>query len=165
MLYFAYGSNMLAARLQQRVPSAVAISTGYIHQHHLIFNKLGKDGSGKGNIAPHPVQRVYGVIYQMNVSERWRLDEAESLGLGYEHCWLEVQSSLGDKKILSYRAIKMARGLLPYSWYRDLILHGAIAHALPSAYIASLVSIPTIKDPDADRRQHHQSLLKMGTIA
>lgn len=165
MLYFAYGSNLLTGRLQQRVPSAIAVTHGYIEQHHLVFNKLGRDGSSKANIEPHPHQRVYGVVYRMDPQELGALDQAESLGVGYEHYWVTVQSALGEQDALTYRAIQLATGLQPYTWYLDLIRSGAIAHGLPSDYIAALTACPTTLDPDPERRRRHHSLLNMSTPA
>ena len=46
--YFAYGSNMLALRLQKRCPSAVLIETATVEGYGVNFSKLGKDVSGKG---------------------------------------------------------------------------------------------------------------------
>jgi len=47
ILYFAYGSNMLSARLQERAPSATAIAIGKISGHRLCWHKRSRDGSGK----------------------------------------------------------------------------------------------------------------------
>ena len=47
---FAYGSNMLSARMRspERVPSARPMGVGYITGHRMTFNKVSwKDGSGK----------------------------------------------------------------------------------------------------------------------
>ncbi|PZD72483.1 hypothetical protein C1752_03689 [Acaryochloris thomasi RCC1774] len=165
MLYFAYGSNMLTARLQQRVPSATAVTSGHIERQHLVFNKLGKDGSGKANIEPHPHQRVYGVVYRMDPCELGPLDQAESLGVGYEHHRVTVQSALGEQEILTYRAIKLATGLKPYRWYLDLMLSGAMTHGLPPDYIAALATCPAALDPDSERRRRHHSLLNMSITA
>ncbi len=165
MLYFAYGSNLLTARLQERVPSAKAVATGYIKQHHLVMNKVGKDGSGKANIQPHPEQRVYGVVYRMDPAQQGALDQAESLGVGYEHHWVKVHLASGAQDILTYRAIQLASGLQPYRWYLGLILAGATAHKLPPAYIATLAAIPALTDSDSKRRLHHQSLLNVSITA
>ncbi len=150
---------MLTARLQQRVPSAVAVATGYITDHQLTFHKIGKDGSGKGTLEHHRDDRVYGVVHQMHPDELGSLNKAESLGIGYEHCRVTVQSSLGERKILTYQAIQTELGLMPYCWYRDLVVQGAISHRLPPTYIEALAAQPFIQDPDLERRQHHHSLL------
>ena len=165
MLYFAYGSNLLAARLRQRVPSAKAVATGFVEQHRLVFNKAGRDGSGKANIEPAPGQRVHGVVYQMTSNEQWMLDEAESLGVGYRHHWVQVRSSLSEQNIFTYQAISPVAALRPYRWYCDLILAGAAAHGLPSDYISALAAIPAAEDPDLGRCQLHQSILNMSPSA
>lgn len=161
MLYFAYGSNLLPARLQQRVPSAIATTTGYIHHCRLVFNKVGRDGSSKANIESAPNSRVYGAIYCMDPSEQWALDHAESLGIGYEHHWVTVHSESGESTALTYRALRTAPELLPYIWYRDLVVQGAEAHGLLPAYTAAIAQHPAITDPDPARRQRHQKLLNL----
>lgn len=47
---FAYGSNMLVARLTERVPSARPIGIGQLKGHVLRWHKRSKDGSGKCDI-------------------------------------------------------------------------------------------------------------------
>jgi len=49
--YFAYGSNMLKARLIERAPSALVRGTRYMEGYKIKHNKSSKDGSGKCNLA------------------------------------------------------------------------------------------------------------------
>ena len=71
-LNFSYGSNMFTRRLKDRCPSAEAIGTGFLKGHLLTFHKVSIDGSGKcdmestGNLS----DRVYGVIFRINVEEK-----------------------------------------------------------------------------------------------
>ena len=49
MLYFAYGSNMLTARLRERMPSCKPLGIAKLPGHALRFHKRSKDQSGKCN--------------------------------------------------------------------------------------------------------------------
>jgi gamma-glutamylcyclotransferase len=60
---------------------------------------------------------------------------------------------------LTYQAIQTELGLMPYCWYRDFVIQGAIEHGLPPAYIEALAAQPFIQDPDPERRQYHYSFL------
>ena len=77
--YFAYGSNLLSTRLQQRTPSARALAPAVLEGHALRWHKAGADGSGKCDVvavdgAGH---RVIGVVYEIARSEKPLLDAAE----------------------------------------------------------------------------------------
>src|ERR1700754_374107 len=67
-LSFAYGSNMLAKRLQARTPSATVHAVGYVEGHVLVFDKKSIDLSGKGNMRKTGdiANRVYGVVFRIN---------------------------------------------------------------------------------------------------
>ena len=82
MLYFAYGSNMLTARLKARVPSAVVVGLGLVEGHKLAFDKPSADGSGKCAMrAGNPEDRICGVLFTLDASEKGGLDDLE---VGYE---------------------------------------------------------------------------------
>ena len=86
--YFAYGSNMLTARLRERTPSAVLVGPAVLSNHALHFHHVSrKDGSAKCNILPGPGEResVHGVVFDIPAAEQPALDAAGSLyaeGLG-----------------------------------------------------------------------------------
>ena len=46
-LYFAYGSNLCANRMLERVPSARVIAPARVDDRQLSLGKQGRDGSGK----------------------------------------------------------------------------------------------------------------------
>jgi len=48
---FAYGSNMCTQRMRSRVPSAEAVTIGYVGQRQLVFHKRSSDGSAKADAA------------------------------------------------------------------------------------------------------------------
>ncbi len=84
--YFAYGSNMLTARLRERVPSAAAIGIGRLVGHALRWDKRsGRDRSGKCDAEATGRQEdvVWGVLFELDPDEKLALDRAEGLGVGY----------------------------------------------------------------------------------
>ena len=50
--------------------------------------------------------------------------------------------------------------LLPYDWYRALIVAGALEHELPESYVAALRDAVVRADPDAKRREKNLLLLQ-----
>src|SRR5258706_268593 len=84
---FAYGSNMSTRRLCERVPSARVIGVGVLKGHKLCWHKVSKkDGSGKCDAALTDAggAEVYGVLYEIALAEKPKLDSAEGLGAGYD---------------------------------------------------------------------------------
>jgi len=51
----------------------------------------------------------------------------------------------------------IAKGLAPYTWYKDLVLNGATEHGLPADYIAaSIEAVIATKDRDASRDKRNR---------
>jgi len=165
-LYFAYGSNMLSRRLQERTPSAKAIDTGYVEGRKLVFHKLGRDGSGKCDMQATGADRVYGVLFQLRRAEKPVLDHAEGLGTGYKEESVLVHLS-GSKKVhaITYAAIAIKPGVLPFDWYKSLVIAGALQHALPQSHIDWIRSFRAQPDPDSERREKHENLLHAARIS
>ena len=78
--YFAYGSNMFAARLRARVPSAKAIGTYTLPSHDLRFHKRSDmDGSGKCDAfeTGDAADFVMGRLFTIDAAEEGKLDGHE----------------------------------------------------------------------------------------
>jgi len=156
MHYFAYGSNMSVPRLCHRVPSALTLDVAVLYGHRLVFQKAGRDGSAKCDIAvtAHQADAVHGVLYTLDPKHKAFLDEAEGLGMGYEVKNVAVQRGDGSTLVaFTYFATRIDPQLQPYSWYLHHVIRGAKEHKLPGHYIASIASIGTVNDPDRDRHQ------------
>ncbi len=164
MLYFAYGSNMLSVRLRQRTPSAQALGPASLRGHVLKFNKQGRDGSGKGNIEVTGQRSdvVHGVVFRINPSEKYRLDQAESLGYGYAQKRVRVTTPLGQAlEGLTYYALRIDNTLHPYDWYKAFLMHGALEHDIPKSYRSTLEAVQAIKDPNLNRCQQNLAILNL----
>ncbi len=155
--YFAYGSNLHFSRLKQRVASARVIDKAILPGYQLAFHKHGADDSGKCNIIVGDAE-VHGVVYEIAEREQSLLDEHEA---GYTFHQVKVDTRTGTMPAYTYIAHdeKINHDLLPYHWYKLYVLQGALSHGLDADY-CSLISLQnSINDPDAERNDHHFSIL------
>ena len=166
ILYFAYGSNMYAARLRYRVPSCRFRFTAQLLRHRLCFHKRSSDGSGKCNAFATAASKdsVFGVVYEISSAEKPALDRAEGLGSGYRDECVSVRSPDGQEvQVRTYIADGDAIDdrLKPYSWYKDFVLKGAQEHGLPLEYIHSCIEpVLAVTDPDRKRDQSRRMEIK-----
>jgi gamma-glutamylcyclotransferase (GGCT)/AIG2-like uncharacterized protein YtfP len=141
LLNFAYGTNMLSARLRQRVPGARLIGAASLRGHALRWHKVATDGSGKCDImATEPDSVVHGVLYVIPPHEKMHLDRAEGLGYGYEEMDVQVECRTQMLKATAYVATRVDESILPI------------------AYVNELRSIDAKLDADAQRHAHHMAL-------
>jgi cation transport regulator ChaC len=159
--YFAYGSNMLTARLRapERCPSAEAQGIGTLSGRVLRFHKVSLDESGKCDIAAgKPEDVVHGVAFKIASSEREQLGEAEGCGKGYDVTEVDVVTSQGTIPCVTYIATRINDGLRPYDWYRSLVLAGALEHGLPEDYVTRIATTPAVSDPMPARKARQEAL-------
>ena len=157
MLYAAYGSNLHPVRLSLRLPGAIYKGTAAIPGRRLRFHKRSVDKSGKCNIATGD-GTIHVAVYKLTEAEKSRLAEIEGTGYtietldvpGFGECFTYVAA-------LSY----IDERLLPYSWYRELVLVGCEALSLPAEYIARIQDIPAINDPDEGRQADNMKIVDL----
>ena len=151
---------MLWKRIAQRVPSARPVGTATLHGHVLHWHKAGRDGSGKCDIVPtaSPGCLVHGVLYELARDEKYLLDAAEGLGQGYDEEEVSVETAFGPALAWTYRATATDPRLLPFTWYRALVVAGAREHGLPADYIQALAAVRAREDSDAARASLHWAL-------
>jgi hypothetical protein len=165
--YFAYGSNMLAERLQKRCPSATVISVAIATGWSLDFSKKSIDGSGKATIFSTKSGSVYGVVFEIAKSEMDALDKAEGCGFGYERndaFTISIIDSTDTIDAVTYIASSGHRDdkLFPYDWYKELVLTGAKKNRLPPEHISFLNKFPDKSDPKAKRKSRVDALKILG---
>jgi len=156
--YFAYASNMLTARLHERVPSALAIGIGKLVGHTLRWDKRsGWDGSGKCDAEATGRQEdvVWGVVFELDPEEKAALDQAEGLGAGYLEKTVHVVTESGPVTAVMYYANDKDASLRPYHWYKALVIAGAREHGLPASYRSRLQLVVTVSDPNPGRAGTH----------
>lgn len=161
--YFAYGSNMLLARLRERTPSCRFATAAVLPQHRLAFHKRGADRSGKCDafFTGQQEDRVHGVVYRIDAAEKAALDRAE--GEGYRARELTLIGADGEPlQAFAYIACSthIEPSLRPYSWYRALVLHGARVHGFPAEYTAAVEAVTTQLDADLRRARRLFRLLE-----
>lgn len=161
MINFSYGSNMLVRRLQERAPSARVLGTGVLTGYALRWHKVGQDRSGKCDALAtgNANDVVYGVLYEISARDKPALDAAEGLGAGYEEKAADIQTPAGVVRAHLYRATQTDAAMVPFDWYKALVVAGARQHALPAGYVAGLMAVRSIPDPDAARALLNESLL------
>lgn len=161
-LYFAYGSNMSPARLRavDRTPSAQCVGTARVAGYRLVFDKVGRDGSGKADCerSGMPMHVVHGVLFRIAHGDRPALDRAEDLGNGYDAFDIRVQTVSGSVSALTYLATRKDATLAPFTWYMQHVLNGARQGGLPPAYIADIEGVAAVRDLDVAREARELSL-------
>lgn len=143
--YFAYGSNMSRARLEARVGSVHdhgrARLDDYVHR----FSKLGRDGTGKGNIERAPGRSCWGVLYELDAAQLERLIDFE---MGYGATTLRVHPVLGDARpcpALSFVAHEIVAELRPKAAYVEFYRQGMVEHGIPESYVQMIASSPVFE--------------------
>ena len=142
---------MLTERLVARCSTAQAIGLAFVENYCIKFSKVSVDGSGKATIQSHENNKQYGVLFNIDQTQRGALDRAEGLGVGYEQIALEsvVNCSSGEiNSAYTYQAINLNPVLVPFDWYLALVIAGAEQHGLPANYIASLRQTKFKVDPN-----------------
>ncbi len=165
-LYFAYGSNMLSARLRERCPSARPVGIADAFGWAVRFHKHGRDGSGKASLAAAdtPEAKVPGVLYEIALYERGDLDRAEGRYLR-DDAFAVVLASTGVAATASTyiaEAETCRPGLQPFDWYVGLMLAGAREHGLDPGYIGMLAAVEAVADPDVERATLMINLATLG---
>ena len=162
MKYFAYGSNMLTERLQDRVSSANNPRPLALRGHRLRFHKKSSDGSGKCNIVETAFDAdvVHGVLFEVDDAQMSTLDCHEGVGYGYRRDEITVSLDGAGVKASVYVAEKKAidDALRPYRWYCDLVIAGAEQHRLPRHYVEGLRAVPFTHDPKPNRKTRLEAL-------
>lgn len=167
MVYFAYGSNMLTARMVSRCPGAKETGSAWLAGYVLRFDKGSNDGSGKGNLYltsdPHDI--VYGVLFDVPRSQLCDLDQAEK---GYDRKLVRVEV-LNSKPVDAETYIAQEANLdpdaMPYDWYMALLITGALSHDLPQTYVDSFRAVKARPDPDLNRPGRLEALRQLDKTA
>ena len=161
--YFAYGSNMLLERLQKRCKTAGFLGVVVAHGYTLAFSKKSKDGSGKATIARTASDdtALYGALYAIDLKDRAQLDRDE--GIGYYRTDEFVVRRVDNNEELTVTTYvakhsEIDNNMMPYHWYKKLILAGARQKKLPDSFIANLEARRSVHDPCPERAKRKEAL-------
>ena len=162
ILNFAYGSNMLGARILQRIPGAKLVGRGILRSYELKWHKVGQDGSGKCDVVSvnDRCSVVHGVVYALSSHEKELLDRFEGLGSGYDERNVEVEMTGTRVSAWIYHATNIDSSLLPFTWYRALVAAGAREHGLPAEYVGHILAVSARDDDNEARARSHFALCR-----
>ena len=161
MLYFAYGSNLLPARIEERLGRCPSKSTAWLDGYTLTFHKRGGDGSGKADAYRSGVDtdRVYGRLFQLTSAQKTELDGFEGPGYSCELVRVELVKDTAHAWIYVAKPEYVDLSLTPFDWYHQLVEQGARVALFPQEYVARIRNIASMGDPDVARSRKHFSLL------
>lgn len=137
LLYFAYGSNMLAEQMAERCPGAQLAGRGMLpHWRFLITTR------GTANIAPHKGAAVHGALWRCSPVHLQTLDEFEGVATGnYLRRRVRLHTHDGRQaSALVYTAARLYPGPARPHYLSTAVLPGARALQLPEEYISNLES-------------------------
>lgn len=163
--YFAYGSNMSNRRLLDRCSTANFLEIAKIESYILAFNKKSSlDKSGKANIIQTGKSStvVWGVIFEIEESQKTNLDTAEGKGKGYDEQTIKVIDSKGQEHecttYIATEAKYLDNALTPMDWYKEHCLIGAKEHNLPDDYISIIEGQTATIDTDIERAEKERKI-------
>ena len=135
--YFAYGSNLLKGRIEQRTGLVPPARTASLKNHRLAFNVHAEEAI-YANVIPCCKSIVWGAAYWCSRQMMDALDRHEGVATGYyRRSGVEVETENGERlQATAYVGGKsfVAEEGLPSGTYLRLILTGAKEHDLPEQY-------------------------------
>jgi len=164
IMIFSYGSNMYSKRLIERVQSAEIIGIGKSQGFKIEFSKKSKDKSGKATLirTTNKLDIIWGTISTILKKEKPLLDKAEGLGEGYNVECIHVKTeTCVDIYPITYIAEDsyIDKKLIPYSWYKTLVIEGAKENGLPEKYIEKLELQKAKEDKNIERAKCELKIL------
>lgn len=162
--YLAYGSNLHPGRIGARLDRCIALASVELRGWSLRFHKSSADGSGKCDLVADELSVAYGVVYEISSADKRRLDKIEGAGQGYHYARIGV-SGFGEASVYLAEDSHIDGRLAPYDWYHAFVLSGAQHHHFPPAYIAELLNVDAVSDPDQVRRAQNRAILESVTRA
>lgn len=151
---------MSEKRLLRRI-RALKLGVALLTGHSLRFHKSSEaDGSAKCDILETGKSEdiVFGVIYDIDQSQKHILDRYEGLGFGYDMKTVSVKLDDEFLEAFTYYATSIDTSLKPYHWYKQHVLEGAIENRMPEEYIGSIEAVEAITDKNAERRRRELSI-------
>ena len=141
--YFAFGSNMSAQRMRERLGWSPSRSGVILHDYEMIFNKHSNDG-GKANIMYSPGNIVEGILYSVNEEDLVILDKYEGVSSKqYKRYKIEVQDNNKNSiPAVAYKALNTGKVSAPTEEYLNYILKGR--EFLSPGYYTKLKSTETL---------------------
>ena len=152
LLYFAYGSNLPKAVVEQRVGPCERIGVAYITGYTLRFDKLSYiDHSGKCDAyyTGEAADRVWGAVYRFSEDQIAAMDELE--GPGYRRA--AVKATMGERVVEADLYLARPEAVNPdlplLDTYKACVLAGARELELPREYVDAIEAVPSVSSMPA----------------
>ena len=141
--YFAFGSNMSAQRMLERLGWSPSRLGAILPDYEMIFNKHSNDG-GKANIMYSSGDNVEGILYSVNEEDLLILDKYEGVAAKqYKRYDIEVWNhNKNSIAAVAYKALNTGNVSAPTEEYLSYILEGK--EFLSSGYYTKLKSTETL---------------------
>ncbi len=141
--YFAFGSNMSAQRMKERLGWSPSRSGAILSNYEMVFNKHSNDG-GKANIMYSHGFIVEGILYSVNEEDLLILDKYEGVAANQykRHEVVVSNNSNSSIKAIAYKALNTAEVSAPTKDYLNYILEGE--KFLTHEYYSKLKSTKTL---------------------
>ena len=141
--YFAFGSNMSAQRMHDRLGWSPSSSGAILPDYEMIFNNHSNDG-GKANIMSSPGNIVEGILYSVIEEDLLIFDKYEGVAAKqYKRHEIEVRNNNKNSiTAVTYKALNTGKVSAPTEEYLSYILEGK--EFLSPGYYAKLKSTKTI---------------------
>ena len=145
VLYFAYGSNMCSAQMQERCPGAKALGYARLVDYRLAFDKWSERRGGYvADVLPQPGEAVWGVLWQVTQAHTDTLDNHEGVARGqYRRQQVILENKVGGRLSKAYAYVicePSEEGPTTHA-YRKLLLAGAQEHGVPQRYLDALEAL------------------------
>lgn len=152
LLYFAYGSNIHPARLQERIGNTAPVGVARVRGYDLQFNKRGSDGSGKCNIVVtgRRADHVLGTIYEVSLAQFKDLMQHEP-GYRPSAITVEIESQVHAAATFVANADRVDDGLVPFEWYHRMVVSGLNHFDFPVEYIERVHQVTSVPDSEQSR--------------
>jgi len=116
-LYFAYGSNIDTVAMAQRCPRSIAIGPARFVRHRLAVMR-----EGWLTVLRDPHATVYGVLWDLALSDVPALDRYEGVGVGlYRKALQSVATDKGAKRALVYFGANAGPGVAAADYIETII--------------------------------------------
>ena len=124
ILYFAYGSNMSAVRMKQRLDWEAPRQSASLENYQLVFNQAGFNDPhwSPANIQPSTGELVEGIVYEVEEKDLKILDVYEKY---YQRLGVDILSSNGTPvKAITYLSQNAREEKHPTRKYLNFLLEG-----------------------------------------
>ena len=149
-LYFSYGSNMSPRQMARRCPGARPVGVAVLHDWRFQITTRGS-----ANILPSRGDRVYGVLWRVELRHLHLLDQWEGVAHGHyqrKRVRVLVNGGAVERSAFTYASTHRVDGVPKPSYMESAILVGARAFGFPEEVIAELESWKSLRSIGAARR-------------